>query len=219
MIQRRPPALLLLLLTIMLTACQTAYYSTMEKFGVEKRDILVDRVEDARDAQEEAKQQFESALEEFIAVTDYRGGELEDQYKNLKAEYEDSAERAEEVSDRINAVERVSVALFKEWEAELERYSDADLRRASADQLKTTKVGYGQLIRAMRRAEAKIEPVLRAFEDRVLFLKHNLNARAIASLKSNRAAVESDIQALVQDMNKSIAEADRFVKSMSTTGS
>lgn len=219
MFARHVNVFLVLLLTISLPACQTAYYNTMEKFGIEKRDILVDRVAQARDAQEEAKEQFESALDEFIAVTNYQGGELEEQYRKLKAEFEDSTEGAEEVRDRIDAVERVSEALFEEWESELERYSDAALRRASADQLKSTKASYGQLIRAMRRAEAKIEPVLRAFEDRVLFLKHNLNARAIASLKSNRAAVESDIKALVQDMNSSIAEADRFMKSMSTTGS
>ena len=28
-----------------LTACQTVYYSAMEKVGVHKREILVDRVE------------------------------------------------------------------------------------------------------------------------------------------------------------------------------
>ena len=38
-------------------ACQKAYYSTMEKFGVHKRDIMVDRVGEARDSQEEAKEQ------------------------------------------------------------------------------------------------------------------------------------------------------------------
>ncbi len=201
-------------LALLMAGCQTAYYSTMEGLGFEKRDILVDRVEEARDAQQDAKVQFESALEQFIAVTDYRGSDLENQYRNLKSEFEDSEDRAKAVRRRIDDVERVAEDLFDEWDAELDQYSDANLRRASADQLRRTQTSYRQLMQAMRRAESKIDPVLRAFRDRVLFLKHNLNAQAIASLKTNRAAVESDIQALIRDMNQSITEADRFVQSM-----
>jgi chromosome segregation ATPase len=206
--------LFLFSIALLMAGCQTAYYSTMEGLGFEKRDILVDRVEDARDAQQDAKVQFESALEQFIAVTDYRGGDLEDQYRNLKSEFEDSEDRARAVRRRIDDVERVAGDLFDEWEAELRQYTDANLRRASADQLRRTQTSYRQLMEAMRRAESKIDPVLLAFRDRVLFLKHNLNAQAIASLKTDRAAVESDIQALIRDMNQSITEADRFVQSM-----
>ena len=50
------------------TACSTAYYSALEKVGIEKREILVDRVEDARDAQEDASEQFASALDQFRSV-------------------------------------------------------------------------------------------------------------------------------------------------------
>ena len=191
------------------------YYGTMEKLGIEKRDILVDRVDNAREAQEDAKEQFESALDEFIAVTNYQGGDLEAQYKKLKGEYEDSLERAEEVRDRIASVEHVAEALFDEWQEELAMYGNRELRRASETQLKATKKSYATLISAMQQAEKKIAPVLKAFNDRVLFLKHNLNANAIASLRTQKQAVQTDIAALIKDMNKSIAEADRFIKSMS----
>lgn len=198
-----------------LVGCQTMYYGAMEKIGVEKRDILVDRVENAREAQQDAKEQFSSALDKFIAVTNYSGGELEKQYKLLKDEYEVSKSRAEEVRDRINSVEDVATALFKEWENEIRQYASPELGRASKQQLNTTKKSYSKLIAAMKSAEKKIAPVLAAFNDRVLFLKHNLNANAIASLKTQRLSVESDIQTLIKDMNKSIAEADMFIKSMS----
>lgn len=191
------------------------YYSTMEKMGIEKRDILVDRVDNAREAQQEAKDQFESALEKFIAVTNYSGGDLEKQYKTLKGEYEDSLSRAEAVRDKIRSVEDVADALFKEWDDELGQYSSAELRRSSERQLKATKKSYSTLITAMKTAEKKIDPVLAAFNDRVLYLKHNLNANAIASLKTQRKLVETDIQGLIRDMSKSIAEADKFIKSMS----
>ena len=195
-------------------ACQSAYYGAMEKLGYEKRDILLSRVDDARDAQQQAKQQFESALEQFIAVTNFSGGELEQQYDRLKDAYEESESRANAVHERIDDVERVAQDLFEEWSAELKQYSNAELRRTSQRQLQATRERYGKLIAVMHRAEKKLDPVLAAYRDRVLFLKHNLNARAIASLREERAKVEADIAALIADMNRSINEADAFIKSM-----
>ena len=206
---------ILLMAALILGGCQSMYYGGMEKIGIEKRDILVDRVDNARVAQQDAKEQFGSALEKFIAVTNYSGGDLEKQYKMLKEEYEDSKSRAEAVHDKIQSVENVADALFKEWEDELKQYSSAELRRSSERQLKATRNSYSTLLTAMKSAEKKIDPVLAAFNDRVLYLKHNLNANAIASLKAQRKTVETDIQALIKDMNKSIAEADIFIKSMS----
>jgi len=202
-------------IAMLLGGCQSAYYGAMEKLGYEKRDLLVDNVEDARKAQEAAKKQFESALDQFIAVTNFEGGDVEKQYRKLKDEYEDSDARAKDVHKRIAEVEQVAGDLFAEWETELGRYKSAELRRTSQRQLLDTRSRYQKLIASLKRAEKKLDPVLAAFNDRVLFLKHNLNARAIASLRTNRAAIEADIGALIADMNKSIAEADQFIKAMS----
>ena len=207
-------ALVLVVALALLSGCATAYYGTMEKFGVHKREILVDRVGEARDAQEEAKEQFSSALERFTVVLGVEGGDLKDKYDELNKAFERSEARAEEVHDRIDAVEDVAEALFDEWEEELELYTSAELKRASQRQLADTKREYAQLIDAMKRAERKIAPVLNAFRDQVLYLKHNLNAQAIASLKGELASVETDVAALIRDMERSIAEADRFIASM-----
>lgn len=201
-------------LMILSFGCQKVYYDTMEKFGVHKRDIMVDRVEDARDSQEEAKEQFQSALEKFSAVLNFKGGELEEKYKTLQAEYDKSEAKADDVKERIDAVEDVSEALFAEWKNELDQYSSASLRRDSERKMTQTRRQYDQLIVAMRKAEAKIDPVLRAFRDQVLYLKHNLNAQAIASLQSELVNVESDIADLVQEMERSIGEANSFIKTM-----
>lgn len=206
--------LLSLFLVLFSTGCQKAYYSTMEKFGVHKRDIMVDRVEKARDSQQDAKEQFQSALEKFSQVLNYKGGKLEDKYKTLQTEYEKSEAKASDVNDRINAVEDVSEALFDEWEDELDQYSNQTLKRDSERKLDRTRRQYEQLIKAMRKAEAKIAPVLKAFHDQVLYLKHNLNAQAIASLQSELVAIEYDIAVLIKEMEKSIGEADSFIKSM-----
>ena len=195
--------------------CSQVYYDTMEKFGYHKRDLLVSDVEKARDAQQDAKEQFKSALERFTTVLNFQGGKLQDKYNTLNTEYETSQARAQAVRNRIASVESVSEALFEEWEAELKQYSSANLRKSSQSKLSQTRKQYTQLIKAMKRAESKMDPVLAKFKDQVLFLKHNLNAQAIASLKSELGSVESNIQVLIKEMEASIKEADSFITAMS----
>lgn len=199
---------------LFIAACSNAYYSTMERFGVYKRDILVDRVEDARDTQEDAKAQFNSALEQFASVVAYDGGDLETQYDKLQKEYDRSVAVADELAARIDAIEAVSEDLFAEWEKELGQYSSAELRADSANQLSRTRQEYQTLIQAMKTAQNKIPPVLELFEDQVLYLKHNLNARAISALQNEYRGIQSDVARLVAEMERSIDEANAFINNM-----
>jgi Skp family chaperone for outer membrane proteins len=204
----------LCLVTLLLAGCSSAYYGAMEKFGFAKREILVDRVEKTRDAQNEAKEQFASALEQFLAVTKVDGGELQRKYDSLNREFQRSETRAQEVRDRIAAVEDVADALFDEWKSELKQYSNASLRRESERELDLTRRRYDELMRVMKRAADRMDPVLATFRDQVLFLKHNLNARALASLTITNRELEADISRLVADMEASIREAEDFIKTL-----
>ncbi len=204
----------LLVTSLPFLGCQSAYYAGMEKMGYHKRDLMVSDVEKARDAQQEAKEQFKSALDRFTTVLNVKGGELQEKYDTLNGEYERSEAKAKAVRDRIASVEDVSKALFTEWEAELKEYSSASLRKSSQSKLTQTRTQYARLIKAMKRAESKMPPVLAKFKDQVLFLKHNLNAQAIASLKGELGAVESNINILIKEMETSIQQANAFISSM-----
>ena len=213
-LKNRAALVVLFVLLALGSGCKTVYYGALEKVGVHKRDILVDRVTDARDGQEEAKEQFKSALEKFMAVTQFSGGDLELKYKELNAEYERSVDKAGAVGKRIGDVESVAEDLFVEWEAELEEYTSDNLRNSSRRQLMDTRIRYAQMIGAMRRAEKKVQPVLNIFKDQVLFLEHNLNARAVASLKTELASIETEIGQLIEEMERSINEANEFISEM-----
>jgi t-SNARE complex subunit (syntaxin) len=200
--------------TLVLAGCQTTYYKAMEAVGKHKRDLLVERVEAAQAEQGAAKEQFASALEQFSALVGFDGGDLQEAYDKARSAYERSKSRAAEVTERIDSVESVGDDLFAEWKSELKQYSSDDLRRASQAQMEATRERYDDLLRAMRRAEKSMAPVLSAFSDQVLFLKHNLNARAIASLQGSLADLQTDIAKLMQEMEASISEAERFVREM-----
>ena len=191
--------------------CAKAYYGAMEKVGIHKRDILVDRVENARDAQSEAQKQFKSALDQFGAVVKIENTDLKRAYEKLNSEYEDSEKAAKKVSDRIDKVESVADALFEEWGEELKLYKSADLRRSSRQKLQKTKSRYREMLASMHRAEKSMTPVLRTFRDNVLFLKHNLNAQAIGSLRSEFSTLKGEINGLIKNMNEAIKTSNRFI--------
>src|SRR5512136_1245038 len=119
------------LIILGLSGCSSMYYGTMEKLGVHKRDIMVDRVKAARDTQNEAKQQFLTAMEQFKSVVNFQGGDLEKEYEKLNATLKKTESEAADVRNRISAVEDVSQALFSEWRAEIKQYSSDTLRRSS----------------------------------------------------------------------------------------
>lgn len=203
---------LLLVVLLAFSGCSTLYYNTMEKFGFEKRDILVDRVEDARDSQNDAQETFRSSLERFQSVVDTPDTPLKAKYEETLDAYEDSEGAAKAVRERIDKVEDVAAALFDEWEDELDQYENQSLRRSSEQQLTDTRRHYDQLITRMRDAEERMEPVLEAFEDQMLFLKHNLNAQAIASLESELGRIRQDVNSLIREMEDSIAESEAFIQ-------
>lgn len=199
-------------LVLTLSGCSGAYYSAMEKVGIHKRDIMVDRVEEARDAQQDAQEQFKSALEQFNSVVRLEESDLKRAYDKLNGEFEASVEVADEVRSHIDKVEDVAEDLFVEWQEELEMYQSRELRNSSREKLLKTKSRYREMLSSMRQAEKSMDPVLRIFQDNVLYLKHNLNAQAIGSLQGEFASLKGEIDRLVRKMNQSIEESNRFIE-------
>jgi len=196
---------------VFFTACSSTYYGAMEQVGVHKRDILVDRVEDGRDSQADARKQFQSALEQFDSIVQLEETDLKKAYDKLNKEYEKSKDAANEVSSRIAKIESVANALFKEWKVELKEYENKELRQSSEEQLQATKIRYQEMLASMKTAEGSMDPVLRIFHDNVLFLKHNLNAQAIGSLQSEFTNLEGQIGELIKSMNVAIASSNKFI--------
>ncbi len=207
----------IILLAFSLSACgvaQQAKYSTLEKFGVHKRDILVDRIEETTETQEETKEQIKSAYEELAELVAVDDGGLEKKYKLMADAVEKSESKAEELDTRIESVDRVAKDLFKEWESELAEYTNQNLKRASERNLATTKQRYATIYQKMKQSAARVEPVLRVLQDNTLYLKHNLNARAVSGISSEVSIIEGKVKDLIEQMELSIAESKTFINSM-----
>lgn len=197
---------------IIAAGCQSTYYAVWEKLGKEKRHLLRDNVQKASEAQKKASEQFKDVLTKMKEMYGFEGGDLENFYEKLKADFEESEERANDVHKRVEAVERIADDLFKEWAGEIKQIKTAKLRSQSSQSLRETKLRYARLEKAMKKAESRMDPVLNQLRDNVLYLKHNLNAQAIGALKKEAEKIEIEVEALIGDMRNSIKEAETFLK-------
>lgn len=203
------------LITFVKKMRDSAYYLSRESFlGHHKRDIVVIHVDHACNSLKGTRDQFEDALEQFKNIVNVEETSLEHRYKLLKRQFEFCKSKTDEVSSQVTIIEEVSESLFKEWEEELSQYSNRALRTKSRQQLKASKQQYSRLIKTMRKAEKRIHPVLSAFKDQVLFLKHNLNTQAIAALQHEFVEIGIDISQLIEVMETTINEASQFVSTL-----
>jgi len=205
---------LLFAIVVLSSGCQSVYYATMEKFGVEKRDLLKKAVVSARDSQEEAATEFKDALTKLREMYAVNGGDLEKNYDKLKGEYEDAEQGATAVRKRIRDMDQVAGDLFAEWEKEIAEFTNPTYASNSRRQLNETRTKYQQLAASVKSAESSMEPVLKQLKEQVLYLKHNLNAAAIGSLRGEAASIQADITRLIDQMNGSIRQADEFIKTL-----
>jgi hypothetical protein len=205
--------LALLAVIVMTGGCQTTYYSVWEKLGKEKRHLLRDNVKKASEEQKEASEQFQDALTRMKEMYGFEGGDLEDVYTKLLSDFNESERRADAVHTRVKKVERIAKDLFSEWQKEIKQITSSKLRSQSTQTLRKSQKQYARLHAAMKKAESRMDPVLDQFRDNVLFLKHNLNAKAIGTLKQEAGKIEIEVESLIADMRASIAEAETFLKS------
>jgi len=204
-------------LALTLSACgtvQKAQYSALEKVGIHKRDILVDRIEKTSETQEETKKQFQSAYQKLASLINIDDGGLEKKYKRMAKAVKASENQAEELNDRIKSVNEVANALFSEWQQELNEYQSASLRRTSEANLNSTKQRYAIIYKKMQTSQQRVEPVLKVLQDNTLYLKHNLNARAVSSLSNEVLLIEDKVAVLIQQMEASINESKNFINAM-----
>jgi len=209
-----PALLVLFALVFAAVGCRSMYYSTMEAFGREKRHILKSDIEKVSAEQNKAGEQFKDTLTRLKEMYGFEGGDLEKTYRKLQSDHEDCSARAAAVRSRIADMEQVAGDLFKEWEKEIKEISSRDLRSKSEESLRQTRRRYDRLDEAVNLAADRMDPVLTQLNDYVLYLKHNLNAQAVGSLKVEADKIEEHVNQLVEDIQKSVGEAQEFLKAL-----
>jgi hypothetical protein len=208
-------SLLLLSLLSGTIACSSAYYAAWEKFGYEKRDLLRSAITRARHDQVETTRQFKDALEALQAAYGTKPSELQKFYTRLKGEYEGSENQAKTLKGRVTNLKKIAGDLFREWKNEADSMSNISLRTRSLEQREQTMDRFEDLKSALEKSEQQMDPVLAQMKEYVLFLKHNLNAQSIGSLREETRDIQLGMDRLTNSMSLSINEMDSFLKDFS----
>lgn len=204
----------LVICVLALSSCSTIYYETWDKLGKQKRDLLKDRIEDAKDEQKDLQGELKDALTQIKEIYGMKSSELERAYRKMQDSYDDAKDDADALQKRIARVETVGNDLFEEWSNEIKSYKNETYRADSKTKLKQSRERFDKMLKTMRQAEKRVEPVMTRLHDQVIYLKHNLNAQALGSLKKEMVSIEKDIHTLIADMEKSIKAGDEFIQQL-----
>jgi ElaB/YqjD/DUF883 family membrane-anchored ribosome-binding protein len=199
------------------SGCTSLYYSAMEKLGKEKRDILLQRILDSKKEQTAARKQIQNTLKTFQDLAGYEGGDLERSYNKLNDEYERARSDADKLKDRVKSIDQVGNDLFREWQKEIDQMKNQNLKSRSRALLREARQRHSVYVRKMSRTVQKMNPILQSFHDQVLFLKHNLNARAVGSLKQTAASINAAVDDWMKDLDSSLQEADTVIETLKSS--
>jgi hypothetical protein len=175
---------------------------------------LAKRATQAIAAQQAAVEQFQTDRQALLALANSEESDLKTPYRALFHAYNDSIEVVVAVSSAVANVDQTASEIFREWEEEIEVYTDARLKADSQANFAKTQQSYESLIRSLRQTEAKLDPTLAALKGNVTHFKHQLTASGLASRKPELLALEQDIAGLINSLNTSIASCDAFIRSV-----
>jgi chromosome segregation ATPase len=204
----------LLLLVILSTSCSTVYYNFWEFLGQEKRELLQTELENITEDQSDVKEDFQDTLTKIRSEYSYKEGSLEKTYDELSGDYKSLNSQAENLSKRIVKAQDIASDLFQEWKEEAWKITNIEFRKESLKKRVSTMTKFKVTVKAIKAVESNMQRVLTKLNDRVLYLKHNLNAKAIGKIKIELKNIEGEIVALIKQINRSNDQANSFIKEM-----
>jgi hypothetical protein len=197
-----------------LVGCKSSptYVKAMDVVGFEKREMLKERLQEARDSQVEAKQQLQTALYTLRRFESVPAAEVSDFHDDLKGEVDKAKEEIDDLNGDIAAVETVAKEMFTDWEDELASYESAELRQKSAEELRETRRNYSTMIEQLRETQRKLSAVVPALEDQVLYVEHSINAGEKPAESDKLDDVREQISTLIEELEGSIDRTQRFIE-------
>lgn len=197
------------------SGCTTTHFSVWEKLGYQKREILQSRVERARDHFQVALDNFGllASASEPLTAQGASASDVASWLQVLRGAYRRALKSASTLSAQIQQVDDVGMALFDEWEAEIDNTASSAQRSADQQELADTRRAYNVLIGSMRRSEVGVSPVLTAVEDSMRSLDAE-SAQGVDNPGSGFLSLQGDLERLSGEFRRSIGLADEFANSL-----
>jgi hypothetical protein len=132
-------------------------------------------------------------------------------YKKLQSEMESTEKRRSEIGVKADEMKVEADTLFKSWADSAAAISDPDLRKRSDERLAKTKASFAEIGTVGQRASELYAPVMKALQDQVTYLGHDLNPSAVASLRPNAVKLNDQAKELVKRIDDTISTANTAI--------
>jgi hypothetical protein len=176
--------------------------------GVKQVEQLTKKCKGTVEAITNTKTQLQKTTDVYNGLLAEDAKDRKDLYKKLQQEMATTDKRRAEIAVRAGEMNTEADTLFKGWADSTAAISDAALRKRSEDRLTKTKASYAQIGTVGQKATDLYGPVMKALQDQVTFLGHDLNPAAIASLKPNAVKLNTSVSELVKRIDDTISTAD-----------
>lgn len=199
-----------------LLGCQQSFYPSIKAFKQDKRAMVIDKIRTAKDAEITAKKQFSDTIKTLATVKMSRNGKTNKLCRQLERDINRCGQKATSFIKRAATVERATKEFLRDWEDELDLFTNEKLRRASELKLENTRQQCEEVVHLMKSAGSKIEPAIIALSDYLLFLKHNLSSYTATSLEEEMSVAVNQTEEVIAAMNASILAAEKFIATLSS---
>jgi hypothetical protein len=182
--------------------------------GVKQVEKLTKRAGDTVEAIGNTKVQLMKTLDVYNSLMSDSATDRKGLYKKLQGEMANTDKRRAEIVTRADEMKMEADTLFKSWADSAAAITDADLKKRSEERLTKTKATWAQVGTVGQKASDLYGPVMKAFQDQVTYLGHDLNPSAVASLKPEAAKVNQQVQDLGKKIDDTIAAANTAISAL-----
>ena len=187
--------------------------SAVAQEGHRQTDRLISRADRALRSIGEAKEQLQTTLEIYNSIFE-GGGDTRRIHRDLTRAIDRSEDRREDVRRRVADMESEAHTFFAQWMKSLDEISSESLRQRSQARLNEARVRYGEILTEGRTASAMFEPLMGALRDQVVFLGHDLNPSAIASLKPDAEKLNAQAESLLSGIERTQRKISGYIASL-----
>jgi phosphoenolpyruvate-protein kinase (PTS system EI component) len=151
--------------------------------GVKQVEELVKASGNTVKAIADTRQQLQKTMDVYNSLMADDATDRKKLYNSLQKEMANTDKRRAKIDEEAASMRSAADTLFSQWATSAAAIESPDLRKKSEDRLNATKASYEEIGTVGKKAGDLYEPFMKALQDQVTFLGHDLNPSAVASLK------------------------------------
>jgi len=182
--------------------------------GVKQVEQLIKKANAGVESINDTKLQLQKTMEAYNAVLLPDVKDRRDAYKKLQKEVATTEKKRAMVSTRNGEMNVEAGRLFKNWEGSTAAIQDPELRQRSQQRLGQAKARYSEIETNGQGAARLYTPFMKALQDQVTYLGHDLNPGAVATLKPEADKLNAQAKELYSAIDKTTAAANNNISQL-----